>query len=241
MPSISKTSRYETFRDVFRTIGDVAPERILLDPAPGKGTEQDVLDLQARTKRLYELVDGILVEKIMGLKESVVAAAVSRVLGNFVEENVLGLVAGEAGMIRLTAGLVRIPDISFISWRQLPDRVCPEEPIPQLAPDLAVEVLSEANSPSEMQRKLKDYFFSGVRLVWFLDPRTRSAAIYSTPDQSVVLSEEASLDGGDVLPGLVIPLRLAFARIARQRAVVSEKKPGTKTNRKQRRKPGEAS
>ncbi len=184
MPDASKASPYETFRDVFQAVGDVAPERILLDPPPGKGTEQDVLNLHARTERLYELVDGILVEKLMGLKESVVALTLGRVLGNFVEEHDLGMVAGEAGMMLLTAGLVRIPDLSFISWRQLPDRVCPEEPIPHLAPDLAVEVLSEGNTPEEMDRKLKDYFFNGVRLVWFLDPKTRARPPCTLPRTS---------------------------------------------------------
>lgn len=241
MPRASKTRAYETFRDVFQTVGDVAPERILLDPAPGHGTEQDILALQDRTDRLYELVDGILVEKIMGLRESVVAAAVNRILGTFVEEHDLGLVAGEAGMMRLAMGLVRIPDISFISWRQLPDRVCPEEAIPQLAPDLAVEVLSEGNSPSEMERNLKDYFFSGVRLVWLLDPQTRSAMVYSVPDQPIPLSEEDSLDGGTVLPGLTIPLRQVFARIGRKSNEAGPKKAAAKTSRKQRRKRGEAS
>jgi Uma2 family endonuclease len=232
MPSAGKLQRYETFRDVYQTVGDVAPERIRLDPAPGKGTEQDVLDLHDRTSRLYELVDGVLVEKVMGLKESVVAAAVGRLLGNFVEDNDLGVVAGADGMVRLAAGLVRIPGVSFIAWRQLPGRVCPEEPIPGLAPDLAVEVLSEGNTPSEIQRKLKDYFFSGVRLVWSLDLPTRSATVYTSPDQSAVLAEDESLEGGEVLPGLVIPLRQVFARIAR--------KPAPKAPRR-RRKPGGAS
>jgi Uma2 family endonuclease len=240
MPATTKPGRYHTFRDVFQAIGDVAPERILLDPMPGTATEQDVLDLHDDTDRLYELVDGVLVEKIMGLKESVVGQTVARILGNFVEENDLGVVAGADGMLRLTTGLVRIPDVSFISWRQLPGRVCPEEPIPGLAPDLAVEVLSGRNTPTEMERKLKDYFFNGVRLVWFIDLKTRSATVYTAPDQSVVQPEEESLDGGDVLPGLVIPLRQVFARIARKPAATGGKKQAPQASRRKR-KPGQAS
>ncbi len=34
----------------------------------------------------------------------------------------------------------------------------PGEPVPNLAPDLAVEVLSEGNTRTEMERKLKEYF-----------------------------------------------------------------------------------
>src|SRR5690242_1501503 len=106
-----------------------------------------------------------------------------------------------------------------------------------LAPDLAVEVLSEGNTRSEMERKLKDYFFSGVRLVWFVDPRTRSATVYASPDLATQMTEEASLDGGDVLPGLSIPLREVFAHLARKPEGAGPKTPPGKSTRKPRRKP----
>ena len=57
----------------------------------------------------------------------------------FVQLHNLGLVTGEAGMMRLMAGLVRIPDVAFISWTRLPHQCVPTEPVPDLAPDLAVE------------------------------------------------------------------------------------------------------
>ena len=55
-------------------------------------------------------------------------------------------------------GLVRIPDVAFISWGRLPNRRVPTEPIPDLAPDLAVEVLSVGNTPGEMARKRQGLF-----------------------------------------------------------------------------------
>src|SRR5207247_2482726 len=102
--------------------------------------------------------------------------------------------------------------VSFVSWDKLPGHELPDEPIPGLVPDLAVEVLSKGNTASEMRRKLKDYFLAGVRLVWFLDTRTRTAAVYTAPDSKTVLPENGTLDGGDVLPGLALPLRDVFAR-----------------------------
>ena len=55
-------------------------------------------------------------------------------------------------------GLVRLPDISFISWDQVPTRHCPPDPIAGLAPALAVEVLSKGNTKREMDRKVREYF-----------------------------------------------------------------------------------
>jgi hypothetical protein len=65
----------ETMADLLARLGDVPPERVRLIPAPGTATERDVIEMEARTNRLFELVDGTLVEKAMGFRESMLAAA----------------------------------------------------------------------------------------------------------------------------------------------------------------------
>ena len=200
--------------DLLKHFGGIAPERIRLHPYPGTATERDVTRLNDHEDRLYELVDGVLVEKVMGLPESFVAVEIIGRLSNFVRERRLGIVTGEGGTLRLMPGLVPIPDVAFISWDRLPGKTVPAEPIPDLAPDLAVEVLSEGNTKAEMERKLKDYFFYGVRLVWYIDVKKRTADVYTSPDQGVALTEGQDLDGGDVLPGLHLPLRELFTLLA---------------------------
>ena len=64
-------------------------------------------------------------------------------------------------------------NVSFISWQRLPGGELPKKPIPNLVPDLAVEVLSKGNTKAEMRRKLHEYFQAGVRLVRPIDPTTR--------------------------------------------------------------------
>ena len=200
--------------DLLKHFGGIAPERIRLDPQPGKATERHVTELNDHEDRLYELVDGVLVEKVMGLPESIIGSTIGRLLGNFVEEHDLGVIAGSDGTVRLMPGLVRIPDVAFISWEQLPGNTIPAEAIPDLAPALAIEVLSDGNTKEEMERKLKDYFFAGVRLVWYIDVKKRTAVVYTAPDQGVPLTEDQTLDGGDVLPGFHLSLRQLFARLA---------------------------
>ena len=56
----------------------------------------------------------------MGFKESFLAGVLIEVLSEFVEPRNLGMVTGEAGMMELSPGLVRIPDVAFISWSRLP-------------------------------------------------------------------------------------------------------------------------
>ncbi len=149
----------------------------------------------------------------MGLRESFLAIALASILRGFVRPRNLGLVTGEAGMMRLMAGLVRIPDVAFVSWTRLPNRRVPTEPIPDLAPDLAVEVLSAGNTPGEMARKRQDYFSSGVQIVWQVDPNTRTVEVFTTPDQSTMLHEAQTLEGGTVLPGFTLPLQELFTEL----------------------------
>ena len=115
--------------------------------------------------------------------------------------------------MRLWAGMVRIPDVSFVRWDRLPEQY---GPIPPIAPDLAIEVLSESNTPKEMDRKLKEYFAAGTQLVWYFDPKARTVTVYTSPDQYTVMDDSQTLDGGDVLPGLEVPLRELFDRASRR-------------------------
>src|SRR5687768_8635138 len=100
-----------TVADLLVRFGPIPHRRIRQDPAPGEATEQDVLDIHEREKRLYELIDGVLVEKTMGVQESFLAVFLARLLGNFVEPKKLGFVLGTDGMTRLFPGRVRIPDV----------------------------------------------------------------------------------------------------------------------------------
>jgi Uma2 family endonuclease len=197
--------------DLIEHLGHIPLQRIRVHPAPGTATEKDVIEIQAHEDRLCELIDGVLVEKTMGFRESFLAVVIIQALANLVRANDLGVLTGADGTIRLARGLVRIPDCAFFAWDRLPGGQIPDEPIPDLAPDLAIEVLSESNTKEEMGRKLKDYFFAGVRLVWLVDPEKRVVDVYTAPDQSVRLAEGQSLDGGDVLPGFTLSLRELFA------------------------------
>jgi Uma2 family endonuclease len=199
-----------TVSDLLHQLGNISPERVRLQPAPGTATEADVVAVHNREKHLCELVDGVLVEKTPGYYESYIAATLIRLLGNFVVAHDLGIVAGADGMMRLASGLVRIPDVSFVSWEKLPGRRLPRQAVPDLVPDLAVEVLSEGNTPREMARKLDEYFALGVRLVWLVNPMTESTEAYTSRHQSTVLDKSATLEGGVILPGFTLSLSALF-------------------------------
>ena len=183
-----------TVADLLKRLGGVPASRVRLYPTPGTATEKDVINVLDRENRPCELVEGTLVEKATGFDESGIAVNTIVFITSFVRRQNLGIVTGEAGTIRLFAGLVRIPDVAFTSWDRLPGRKWPKDPIPHLAPDLVVEVLSKSNTKSEMDRKLREYFAACVRLVWIVDPKKRTVRVYTALDQSILLDENQSLD-----------------------------------------------
>jgi Uma2 family endonuclease len=196
-----------TLADLIERFGPIPAWRIRTEPKPGTATEEDVVEIEARENRFCELVDGVLVEKTVGYSESCLAVELVRRLANFAYPKKLGIVSGEGGMMRLFPGLVRIPDAAFAHREKFPDGHLPEEPIPSLVPDLAAEILSEGNTPKEMSQKLADYFDSGVRLVWYFDPKKRTVQVFTNLESSQLLQEGDTLTGGDVLPGFTLSLK----------------------------------
>ena len=206
----------ETLAELLKSLGGIRPSRIRMNPPPGRATEKDVLRIEAEESRLFELVDGVLVEKAMSSRESLLAAHVIFEIKLHLKSEDLGVVLGADGMLRLRPRLVRIPDVSFISWDQMPSGEFPTDPIASLYPDLAVEVLSDSNTPREIARKLEEYFEAGCRLAWIIDPETRTADVYTSPDHCTHLRATQSLDGGEVLPGFKLALKELFASTRRR-------------------------
>ena len=205
----------QTVADLLDRLGGIPASRVRLVPTPGTATEQDVIDVHDRTNRLCELVDGVLVEKVMGFDESIVSLLLAGSLLNYLQRHDLGKLVGADGMMRLFPGLVRIPDVAFISWRRYPKKTRKRGEIPTVAPDLVVEVLSKGNTPREMARKLDEYFRAGVLQVWYVDPKRRKVRVFTGRDHSVVLGENQHLDGGDVLPGFTLSIRDWFGEAER--------------------------
>jgi Uma2 family endonuclease len=208
-------ARFPTIADVQERLGHVPESRILSVPGPGTATVQDLLDGSITGDRLYELVDGILVEKGMGYREGSLGLWLGTLINMFLLENNVGHAAGSDGMIRFKLDLVRMPDVSFIRWDSVEDPDEIENPVGaflEVPPDLAVEVLSPSNTRREMEIKLDEYAKAGVKLVWYVDPERKEVVVYPKGNlkRKKTLGVNDTLDGGAVLPGFAVVVGRIF-------------------------------
>jgi Uma2 family endonuclease len=210
---------YENLAELVKHLGGVPLKRILMKPLPGTATEKDVIAAaRGPLRRLCELVDGILVEKAIGMQESQLAATIIYLLLSFLEEDDRGTVFGADNMLRLLPGLVRIPDVSYIPWEHLPgEKVTGEKAISPYVATLVVEVLSKSNTKKEIALKVREYFLAGTRLVWVIHPRTETAEVYTSPEDVRKVPADGVLDGGEVLPGFRLSLADLFRRTGQRR------------------------
>jgi Uma2 family endonuclease len=202
-----------TLEERLQDLGNIPASRIRTNPAPGTATIEDVTYLRDTERRLYELIDGTLVEKCIVWQESLLAGILLQWLNNYLDSNRIGLATGADGMTRLFGDTVRGPDVAFVAWNRLPDGRIPAAPIPDLVPNFVIEVLSSSNTYAEMSRKRREYFYAGVELLWMVEHRTRTVTVFRTAQDATVYKDEAVLDGGQVLPGWRVDLNELFSRL----------------------------
>jgi Uma2 family endonuclease len=164
----------------------------------------------------YELVDGKLVERNMGLESSEIAGRIFFLIMLFLRTNRIGrLFPPDATYQCFSAApnQVRKPDVSFIRLERLPGNRLPEGHCP-ITPDLVVEVVSPNDLFYEVEEKVEQYLAAGVPLVWVVHPRNRTVQVrrQRTAPQGPVsqLSEGDTISGENVLPGFTCEIREFF-------------------------------
>lgn len=164
-------------------------------------TADDLLAFRVPNKRA-ELIRGhLVVREPAGFRHGAIAAALTRRLSDFASRHGLGVVvAAETGFkVASNPDTVRAPDVGFVRAERVPD------PLPagfsDVAPDLAVEVLSPGDRAAEVLAKVADWLNAGSSVVWVIDADRRVVRVYRADGSESVLSDATTLDGGDVLPG----------------------------------------
>jgi len=189
-----------------RRVSEAAPAR-----APRMSAEA-FFDYQPPVGYRAELVDGeVVLMTGAGGRHGMIAAKLCILLGQHVLAHRLGVVfaAETAFVLARTPDTVRCPDVSFISTARIPVGGVTAARI-EIAPDLAVEVLSPDDRAIDVEERVATFLRAGTRLVWIVNPKLRTATIHAPGAAPNVVGEDGLLDGGDVVPGFACPLRDAL-------------------------------
>ena len=98
-------------------------------------------------------------------------------------------------------------------WRCRPDVALvrdDSEPIPVIAPLLAVEIRSESNPRPELRAKAARYLERGTQVVWLVYPESRSLELHRAGEAAQTLSGADVLEGGATLPGFRVSVNEVF-------------------------------
>ena len=152
----------------------------------------------------YELVKGVLIELMTASRDHErTVIRTGRHMDIHVDTHGLGEVYGSnRGYVTDpdSPATLRMPDISFVSNARLNQ--------PELAgmlydgaPDLAVEILSESNTPAEIAQKVDEYLNAGGKAVWVTDIDARTLTVHTPNAPPLTLADTDTIDGADYLPG----------------------------------------
>jgi Uma2 family endonuclease len=172
------------------------------------------VDLPENADKLFELIDGVIIEMpspspLHGL----IAAEILFLLKLYLKEHDIGFVVGDANDFVLAEGLVFKPDVAYISRAQM-DKL----PLKfEFSPDIAVEVASPSNTSHELMRKIVAYLEHGSKQVWVVYPDDKTLFVYHPHEDGGIYlrvhTATDTLDGSDVLPGFNVSVGDFFPEI----------------------------
>jgi Uma2 family endonuclease len=160
--------------------------------------------------RRHELVVGALVSEPLPVpRHDRVRRRLERILEDFVVARGLGEIFGEAGyLLARDPDTVRGPDISYVSRERL--QGFDDTRFFEGAPDLAVEIRSPSNRPGEARGKVADYLAAGARVLWVVDPETKTVTTYRELLSPTTIGPGGVLQAPDLFPALTIPVASLF-------------------------------
>ena len=129
-------------------------------------------------------------------------------LGIWAEANDLGVGFESSTLLALPNGSIRAPDAAWAEksrWEALTEEE--REGVSDICPDFVVELRSQSDRLSAVQRKMREYRDNGARLGWLIDPQSSRVEIYRPSQEVEILDAPTTLSGEDVLPGFVLDLK----------------------------------
>ncbi|MEX0777695.1 MAG: Uma2 family endonuclease [Phycisphaeraceae bacterium] len=159
-----------------------------------------------------ELIRGELINMSpAGARHGDITTALTLLIGNHALRYKLGKVfSSETGfMLERDPDTVREADVPFVKAQRLSGAM--PTGYFEGAPDLAVEVLSPNDRASEVAEKVELWLEKGSDAVWLVDPRRQTVTVYTASHPPMILHQDDTLEGNNLLPGFSVKVADIFA------------------------------
>ena len=188
-----------------------------LEDANGEETKYEMLGGVMCGEPPYEILGGrkVIMSPAPGFNHGSIVVMLTKIfMDYFIEKNLNATVLGDNFDVYLSKEYHCKPDISVIcdlsrlrNGKRLYD-----------APDLVVEVLSQATWQNDLGEKKDQYEKAGVREYWIIDPKAKTVNVYHLVEGKFSDSGEYNLDGsgaGDkikvsIFEDLTVELKMIF-------------------------------
>jgi Uma2 family endonuclease len=178
-------------------------------------TDEEIMALDGKDGRKHELWHGkIVTTPTAGAEHGDVIVRLATALAAQVYRNKLGRVYDGQTGFRLSLEFCFAPDLSFVSSKRVALILPAKEKLFHGAPDLAVEVLSPADSITRTEEKLQRLLAHGTRLAWLVSPRHLWVRVYRQAGAFELLRPGRFLTGNAVLPGFRYAVAKLFEEVA---------------------------
>ena len=177
-------------------------------------TDDELLSLPEDGNK-YEVMNGELIVSPAGIEHEEIGVRLIVALASFVREHKLGIVCGSSAGYWMKSKPKNFlsPDVSFIAKERLGGAKRAPRKFFDGAPDLVVEVLSPRDTIELLHEKIVEYFNSGARLIWVINPDEQIVLVYHTPTPDQLLRADDTLDGEQVIPGFTLPVSELFEEL----------------------------
>jgi Uma2 family endonuclease len=161
---------------------------------------------RANKDKHLEIIAGEIVEVVSNQKASRLAIKIGKLIGIYLDQNPIGRITGADGGYQVGDDR-SMPDVGYISKERQPTPS--DDTYNPLPPDLAVEVISPSDTMRDVLAKVTSYLAAGT-VVWVFFPDVKEAQVHAPGRPVRMLGIEDTLDGGDILPGFMLPLKQLF-------------------------------
>lgn len=178
------------------------------DPSVSVQDFEHFLDLPENRERLFELIEGRIVEKMPTELHGAIALIIAGELYIYLQKHPIARAMIEVRhRVPSDEANALQPDLAVsLDTSQAPI----ERGAVMKMPDLAIEIKSPSNGYDELRAKARYYLLNGAKLVWLVYPEKKLVEVHRANADSDILTLDETLTGGDVLPEFSLPVKTLF-------------------------------